>query len=1336
MNLTTSAFIRSESDTASRIQCIMFGGEWKEEVRDDDTPLQFDIVLPADWNGTHFFVEYAGGVDVGKTFVMRQRPSKLVKLLVGVAAAIAGATRDETIPDNPIEWLCLFSSLDDGQIVPFVGVGFFICGDVVGRPTIMYRLTQVEGGDVLLKEYETNPVTAGITVAYTNFVRGVKPGGIRSLRLQGLWKNVAAGTSGEFVCDESGINVPCASAFCAGCSTWLSIGSLLRIDELAPIGVNVLCFSCASSRKEHDVVHPCWSVGLEVVTASGATCSEIVRDSLTRAAFSKMPLLSTIKSSSAVIMSYAQVEQAVAVRSRNFLRQFTPPPPAMLLNRPVVFLRGRSSSILHAIATLAVFLARGVVCPVPGRCAHMSISELQRWVIGVVDATNSIIWDTDDSSATEQLDGNERISSFQSLPLTVWPPFAANEPVAVLFTSASTSSLGKPLAFTEDLALPLEGSSAVFPFASLDFQEYDPTYCLSLLQTVKNFGERSIVSSVEELDAGLAVLEPTHIGAPPSFWISKEACLFDLLRQGESEAAAAQKTRLGFGRRLISATSGGARLPRSTQVVYKQRLGLDLVSLYGCREAGGISRNGIAFPGVDVRVLVGDEPATSGTQSAVLSEGEGELLVHSPRLLPSLRGLVPVSVDDGTSEKKQIIMMYRTGDVGKVTRDGRTIHVEVMGRAANSRKNASGQWITTAEWEGALQGLTVATAGCSIQDACMFSASTLEMNIGCVLVVKAASDTLDIQNPARFDTVALFCDRELVNRGCPVDLMPRAYLITDEPFAVTNGLLTPNGKRRTAAIKMRFDSPQESWIKPLHQSSTSLLPLEQELHPLLSRYLPHDLSEIRCPAHVLSMQMQSLGLDSIGSAQLCDALKKKLGARSPAAFLSMADAFRLTLGQWNELLMHDTSDKSESARRIVAACSLSSRGVDIHFWSSELRRVRDMVAEVHPFRSLLSATPVSLLSATPVISDATLVVGATGFLGAAITAMLLFQGLRVVAAVRSAGDGPTRLRRQLTQLLQGCNASQSSNKDTIPFEANLAIVEDLDFTTMEPVQYAACIYNAAAVSHIAPYERLRESNVDGVVRAAVYCRSTRTPLIFISSIAALPASSGCGSRLVMPVTSAQLVAKNEGYGQSKAVAEAALVMASTTACDVCIVRPGAISPHSKLRERYNNPTDAITLLLRIIFGPLQGVCPHCEAAEVNGVPVDLVAELIARLATSDKFRWVAKANRHLTQAHDDFLPQFNIARGGLKLVDIITSTAEHLQQTVTFVAIETFTDIVRKVKEERIIGEVEVLVLESFDWKREPSTVGGNNTLPSVASTEEIVGPAELWSSTALHAFY
>jgi acyl-CoA synthetase (AMP-forming)/AMP-acid ligase II len=190
--------------------------------------------------------------------------------------------------------------------------------------------------------------------------------------------------------------------------------------------------------------------------------------------------------------------------------------------------------------------------------------------------------------------------------------------------------------FSEALTLPTEGSAQLQPFVRFDFASYDPTFVLSLLSTLHCGGSRALCSGLDALLTELPLAAPTHIGATPVYW----TMLHGLWRErvggiiaavpgtapADAERSAAAYVKSLLGRRLQLATSGGAPLAPSIMTFVRETLHVDLVSLYGTRETGGIARDGVVYAGVDVRLLPMPSLGLDGVT-------RGEVAVCSPRLI-------------------------------------------------------------------------------------------------------------------------------------------------------------------------------------------------------------------------------------------------------------------------------------------------------------------------------------------------------------------------------------------------------------------------------------------------------------------------------------------------------------------------------------------------------------------------------------------------------------------------------------------------------------------------------------------------------------------------------
>ena len=173
--------------------------------------------------------------------------------------------------------------------------------------------------------------------------------------------------------------------------------------------------------------------------------------------------------------------------------------------------------------------------------------------------------------------------------------------------------------------MPSEGVANVQPFVRVDFQAYDPSFALSILQTMMCGGSRlfsmyafssyiffsalflhflsssrllstlNVLISCSSLDTMLEDFQigrPTHVGATPIFWnglyqeflvrLSKEARVNQAEPENKRKSRqeltnrVAGQVRALLGNRLIVATSGGAPISAEVLSFLKTKLRLGI----------------------------------------------------------------------------------------------------------------------------------------------------------------------------------------------------------------------------------------------------------------------------------------------------------------------------------------------------------------------------------------------------------------------------------------------------------------------------------------------------------------------------------------------------------------------------------------------------------------------------------------------------------------------------------------------------------------------------------------------------------------------------------------
>ncbi|HEX7479511.1 MAG TPA: amino acid adenylation domain-containing protein [Polyangiales bacterium] len=194
--------------------------------------------------------------------------------------------------------------------------------------------------------------------------------------------------------------------------------------------------------------------------------------------------------------------------------------------------------------------------------------------------------------------------------------------------------------------------------------------------------------------------------------------------------------------------------------------------------------------------------------------------------------------------------------------------------------------------------------------------------------------------------------------------------------------------------------------------------------------------------------------------------------------------------------------------------------------------------------------------------------GATGFLGAFLLDELTRDSTQTIHCLVRAASQSEALQR-LRDNLAGYGLDPERVLRHVRVVTGALDAPTLGLSTQRYAQLASecgvVLHNAAEVNFVYPYERLRPSNVDGT-RAVIDFAATgrRKELHFVSTIAVAPA--GLRASFGAPVSEHAPLddwsALEDGYSQSKWVAEQLVRLAARAGLPVAIYRPGRILGHS------------------------------------------------------------------------------------------------------------------------------------------------------------------------------
>jgi len=246
-------------------------------------------------------------------------------------------------------------------------------------------------------------------------------------------------------------------------------------------------------------------------------------------------------------------------------------------------------------------------------------------------------------------------------------------------------------------------------------------------------------------------------------------------------------------------------------------------------------------------------------------------------------------------------------------------------------------------------------------------------------------------------------------------------------------------------------------------------------------------------------------------------------------------------------------------------------------------------------------------------ADDIFLTGATGFLGAFLLDGLLSETdarIHCLVRQREDSDGMEAIETNL-QRYELWRPEWEERIVPVPGdlgEPRFGMTED-EFDALAR-RVDMIFHPGAVVNLIYPYSALEAANVGGtreVLRLA--CHEGAKPVHHVSTNGIFPPEAGlCEEDADLDALER---AREDGYGQSKWVAEKLVREAAGRGLPVCVYRPGNVSGHSE--SGASNPRDLLGAV--IVESTRLGCAPEVEGWRMEMTPVDFVAAAILHIAS-------------------------------------------------------------------------------------------------------------------------
>ena len=1077
-----------------------------------------------------------------------------------------------SIPVNPIRWCTGLVRTNANKWILF-GSGYFNdSADIPDQPLLFFSLN----GNGTLDDMEiikTYTITDYIVKYKGKFFQDEN----KNYIVEGKWSNALAESHGSFVAKQHRLS-PLKSyrldiCVCEVC------GNLIYPGDNRWCCFQCHFSTCSGCNLNSIAIDHQHKLVVDILpnqnTAYGKTTYELIENAFKLFDSSPFLVYRCLETNKFVSLTYG--EMATKCKTlRKYWKDFVP--NANNDNRPFILLIANTSPA-YICCLLTGLLLQSVVVPIDGTLTIEAIKS----ILSTTNPSIIVVSEQYFDKVSEIVSSNEKIllmiihqneEQFQSITnnndkvisltkalelgeknvISIDPLYKLSTKTisAILSTSGSTG-FPKGAIFTEELLVPNDSFTLISPFIRIDYQRFDPVILLSLISTIR-YGSRRGLTNLNDMWNDIKYIRPTSLGLMPSLWnFIYKNYLSKLNRNltGSQKENIEREMREDLGGRLIVGTTGGGSISPTVLFFIRNKLKIDLVNIYGCRECGNISRNGLIYPGVDVKLIPVDSIAEfDGIQ-------EGEICIHSPKMINGYWAMGKNSSFIEIEGKTY----YRTGDIGQL--EGRTL--KLIDRSGTMIKNSMGEWISPVKIENIIEQLSEVLSSFVVGHS----------DYSYLLVIICPSQTGSMLNEKDMLQLIRF---HCVHCGLNGPEIPQAIFIERNIiWNESNGLMKEK-KCRHALSKYYSRLKAEVFNQKLTYENIDNSQLNEEFVRILENILNRSLNgQINGENTFLE-----IGADSLSISLLCKIFHDR------GIFLEPKIVYNHSLSHLQQLFANRNLIYDEIVDDI-----------DWKFQSTLPRHIRDLISK----SKLSHKKNILLTGATGFLGPILLneIVQKTD------------PNTIIYCLVRATDN--EHAQQRLKQDLEQCQRIHFMDWNRIYCIAgdiskqNFGL--ELDFYAKLIEEIGSIYHSASFVNLEMPYKALKQTNVQGTLNTLEFALKCNGKFIYVSSIGALPSENHLveDSNGWISFTSDE-ISKKDGYEQTKVVAEQLLKQASDDGAHVLVIRPCTISADTI--TGYSNPNDFINILLRTQL-EMETIVENANL-NLHFVPVDYCAKVIVALS--------------------------------------------------------------------------------------------------------------------------